>query len=158
MIKSEQKNIKKPILKLSIWKRIIANIIDYIGMVFTGIPFLINLYLYYRKWTTIWLIIFGAHIVDEKTLKIPRKNQMTKRALTKYIWLILWFVLANIAVNILMDLMMYYIGTIALLLYPVVFWLYLYYIYSYFKKHDYFWREKSSNTYIIYNVKIDTKK
>lgn len=155
----EEVKIEKKVEKIKIsgelwlWKRIVANIIDIIATYIFWIWFIINIYLYYSASTTIWLKIFWSQIIDKKTKEIPNGGSLTKRFFTKYFWLFLGVFIILFIINLLMPVIMSVNpGAIALLIivYLIWFWGFLYYLGNYYNKNNTFWREKSSNTEIIY--------
>lgn len=83
--------------QLSLFKRVIANIIDVFSMYIFGIGLIFNTYFYYKSWTTLWLKIFNWSIIDINSQKEPEKKKLAQRFFYKYGGFILLYVLCYYA-------------------------------------------------------------
>lgn len=142
--------------ELSIVKRIIANIIDIIAMYIFWIWLIINLFLYYKHWETLWLKIFNSHIIDKSTKLPPKNKSLIIRFFIKYLWMLLLFMLFSALSKLLLG-WLYLISpssewntsliSFFVFILPLV--LFISYIVRDFKKQKKFIREKRTNTITI---------
>lgn len=142
--------------KLSLWKRIVANIIDIIAMWIFWIWLFINLFLYYSNWTTIWLMLFWAFIVDKTSFEKANSKLLFKRALLKYLWLFLGLFFCFFPGSLLEGMLWnsWWPATTLIFLINLIFvWIYLIFLLKYYNKRWFFWREYHSNTWVFFNSK-----
>lgn len=153
------KKITNIVPKNILFKRILSNIVDFLAMCL-GIWLIVNIYLYYGKWSTLWLKMFWLHIVDVETNRKPTTANLIKRFLIKYIWL-LW---SSFFIIIIRATILGFLGflqlTLDFTLIPngllgvnicagLLLGFFTLYFFLYRRKYHVFRREKSSKTSII---------